>query len=70
MSGIGNISKFTETLQRRDAENEASDAILSVLADGVRFVLKDPAWEFATWTVEMGRVMSSVEFNRKKGRGR
>jgi hypothetical protein len=51
-------------------ENEASDAILSVLADGVRFIARDPAMAFATCVVEIGRVMSSVEFNRKKGRGR
>jgi hypothetical protein len=50
--------------------HEASDAILNTGMDALRFVLRDPAMAFATWTVEMGRVISSVEFNRKKGRGR
>jgi hypothetical protein len=45
--------------------HEASDAILNVGMDALRFVLRDPAMAFATCVVEIGRVMSSVMAERK-----
>ena len=50
-------------------DNPQSDAYLTVGRDAQKAILRDPAEAFAWCVVSVGRMMASVEFNRKD-RGR
>lgn len=51
-------------------DNPQSDAYLAVAKDAFTALVRDPFGAFAWCVVSMGRMVSSVEFDRKKGRGR